>query len=350
MSVSEEQTPTPAGTEESGLTIPEELSLLPLRETVLFPVVVVPLAVSREHSVKLIDDAAVSGSRVIGTVAMKSPEIEKPGIDDVYRIGTAAVIHTMLKLPEGVRLIVQGLKRIEIVECLQTDPYLRVRVRVLADEIPSDPQAQMEIEALRRNVGTLFQKVVSLAPDLPDELSAIPQNVQEPHVLADLVAAHVRMPIQEKQALLETVDLRERLRRLAALLNRDLEILELQTKIQSQVHTELGKMQREYYLREQLKQIQKELGETDERMAEIEELRQKIEQAAMPEEARKEAERELDRLSKMPPQAAEYTVSRTYIDWLVSLPWNKNTPDNLDIAHARQVLDQDHYGLKDVKE
>ncbi|HHX41180.1 MAG TPA: endopeptidase La [Armatimonadetes bacterium] len=353
MDVNEGQTPTPTGGEESGVSIPEELSLLPLRDTVLFPVVVVPLAVSRESSVKLIDDAAVSGSRVIGTVAMKSPEIEKPTLDDVYRIGTAAVIHTMLKLPEGVRLIVQGLRRIEILECLQTEPYLRVRVRVLPEDTPEaelPPDAQMEMEALRRSVGALFQKVVSLSPDLPDELQAIPQNVQEAHVLADLICAHIRMPIQEKQELLEIIDVRERLRRLASLLNRDLEILELQTKIQSQVHTELGKMQRDYYLREQLKQIQKELGETDERTAEIEELRAKIEAAEMPEEARKEADRELDRLSKMPPQAAEYTVARTYIDWLVTLPWNTSTEDNLDMREVREVLDADHYGIEKVKE
>ncbi len=350
MEVTEEQAPAPAGGEDGAVNIPEELSLLPLRDTVLFPVVVVPLAVSRESSVKLIDDAAVSGSRVIGTVAMKSPETEKPSLDDVYRVGTAAVIHTMLKLPEGIRLIVQGLRRFEVLECLQTEPYLKVRVRVLPEELPTDPQALMEVEALRRNVGGLFQKVVSLSPDLPDELQAIPQNVQEAHVLADLVAAHVRMPIGEKQDLLETVDLRERLRKLAALLNRDLEILELQSKIQSQVHTELGKMQRDYYLREQLKQIQKELGETDERTAEIEELRQKIEEANLPEEARKEADRELDRLAKMPPQAAEYTVSRTYIDWLVALPWNISTEDNLDIRAVREVLDADHYGLDKVKE
>ena len=349
MDVTEEQSLSQPG-EESGITIPEELSLLPLRETVLFPVVVVPLAVSRESSVKLIDEAAVSGSRVIATVAMKSSDIEKPGMDDVFKVGTAAVIHTMLKLTEGVRLIVQGLKRIEITECLQTEPYLRVRVRVLPEEMPTDPEALMEIEALRRSIGVLFQKVVSLSPDLPDELQAIPQNVQEPNVLADLIAAHVRMPIEEKQQLLEMLDVRERLRRLTELLNRDLEILELQSKIQSQVHTELGKMQREYYLREQMKQIQKELGETDERTAEIEELRQKIEQSAMPEEARKEADRELDRLSKMPPQAAEYTVSRTYIDWLVALPWNSSTEDNLEIKEVRGVLDADHFGLDKVKE
>ncbi|MBI3945854.1 MAG: LON peptidase substrate-binding domain-containing protein, partial [Armatimonadetes bacterium] len=352
MDVSEdqEQVTTQTVGEESGITIPEEISVLPLRDTVLFPVVVVPLAVSRESSIKLIDDAAVSGSRVIGAVAMRSPEVEKPTLDDIYRVGTAAVIHTMLKLPEAVRLIVQGLRRIEITECIQTEPYLRVRVRVLPEEPVTDPGAQMEVEALRRSVGALFQKVVHLSPNLPDELEAIPQNVQEAHVLADLIAAHVHMPISEKQALLETIDLRERLRRLASLLNRDLEILELQSKIQSQVHTELGKMQREYFLREQLKQIQKELGETDERTAEIEELRQKIEQAGLPEEARKEAERELDRLSKMPPQAAEYTVSRTYIDWLTALPWNVSTEDNLDIKEVRAVLDADHYGLDKVKE
>ncbi|HEX2998711.1 MAG TPA: endopeptidase La, partial [Armatimonadota bacterium] len=280
----------------------------------------------------------------------KSPDIEKPTLDDVYRIGTAAVIHTMLKLPEGIRLIVQGLKRIEIVECLQTEPYLRVRARVLPEEMPVEQEEQMEVEALRRNVGNLFQKVVSLSPEMPDELQAIPQNVQEAHVLADLVAAHLHLPVDEKQALLEIVNVRERLMRLSTLLDRDLEILELQTKIQSQVHTELGKMQREYYLREQLKQIQKELGESDERTAELDELRGKIEEAKLPEEANKEAERELDRLSKMPPQAAEYTVSRTYIDWLVALPWHTGTEDNLDIKQVRAVLDADHFGLDKVKE
>ncbi|MEJ5250475.1 MAG: endopeptidase La, partial [Armatimonadota bacterium] len=332
------------------MEIPEILNLLPLRDTVVFPVLIVPIAVGRESSIKLIDDSVVGGNRIIGVVAMKDPTVENPTMDDVYRVGTAVVIRMMGKMPDGIRLIAQGISRIEILEAVQTQPYLRVRVRVVSEPTQISEEDSLEIEALRRNIASLFQKVVQLSPNLPDELEGIALNVTEPHVLTDLVAAHLPLSIADKQKVLETFDLKERMRLLLQMLAREAEVLELGSKLQSQVHSELSKTQREYYLREQLKAIQRELGEMDENAAQIEELRQKIAEAKMPPEAEKEALRELDRLSRIPSASPEYTVARTYIETMVALPWSISTEDNLDIAQVRQVLDEDHYGLEKVKE
>lgn len=338
------------GPADRGISIPEELSLLPIKDTVLFPMVMMPLIVQRESSMKLVDDAVVGETRVIALATLKDPNIESPQIDDIYRTGVAAAIYTMMRLPEHQRLIVQGLKRIRILECIQSEPYLRVRVEEVPDIVDWTEEESLEIEALRRNVGAAFQKVVSLSPNMPDELQAIPNNVTKPGVLADTIALHLPIPIPEKQELLETVSVRDRLKKLLAILMREVEVLELGSKIQSEVHSEMGKTQKEYYLREQLKAIQRELGEGDERTAEIEELRSRIRAAQMPEEAEKEALRELDRLSHMPPAAPEYTVARTFIETLVSLPWNVYTQDNLDIQQVRSILDEDHYGLTKIKE
>lgn len=330
--------------------IPGELSLLPLRDNVLFPAVVAPLTVSREGSIKLVDDAAVSNTRIIGVVTMRDPSVEQPTFENVYPVGVAAAIRMMVKMPDGVRLIVQGLSRIKIVEQLQEEPYLRARVEVLQDEAPDSEEERIELQALARTVASNFQRIVQMSPDLPDDLQAIPMNVSDSSSLADLVAAHMPISTEEKQQVLEEVRPRERLHRLAVFAARELNVLEVGSKIQSEVASEMGKMQREYYLREQIKAIQKELGEGDDRQAEVQELREKIEAAGMPEEARREAERELERLQRMPPAAAEYTVSRTYLDWLTSLPWNTATEDNLDIKRAREILDEDHYGLERVKD
>ena len=338
------------GAGERAIPIPEELSLLPIRDTVLFPLVVMPLIVSRESSMKLVDDAVVGDSRVIALATLKDPNVEAPQISDIHQFGVAAAIHTMLRLPEHQRLIVQGLKRIRIKECIQTEPYIRVKIEEMPDIRDWTEAENREIEALRRNVGVAFQKVVSLSPNLPDELQNIATNITRPAVLADTVALHLPIPIPEKQGLLETPGTSERLRKLLAILTREVDLLELGSKIQSQIHSEMGKTQREYYLREQMKAIQRELGESDERTAEIEELRAKISDADMPEEATKEALRELDRLGRMPPAAPEYTVARTFIDSLIGLPWNVYTEDNLDIPQVHNILDEDHYGLDKIKD
>lgn len=335
---------------ERRIVIPEELSLLPIKDTVLFPMVVMPLIVSRESSMKLVDDAVVSDTRIIALSSLIDSNVEAPKISDIYPVGVAAVIHTMLRLPEHQRLIVQGLKRIRIVECIQTDPYIRVKVEEMPDVVDWTEDETVEMEALRRNVGTAFQRVVSLSQNLPDELQSIVSSINKPGILADTIALHLPIEISEKQQLLETPGTKARLRKLLAILMREVDVLELGSKIQSQVHSEMGKTQREYYLREQLKAIQRELGESDDRTVEIDELKKKISEAKMPEEAEKEAVREIDRLSRMSPAAPEYTVSRTYIDWLVSIPWNTYTEDNLDIPEVHKILDEDHYGLEKIKD
>lgn len=328
----------------------EIYGLLPLNDSVLFPSVVMPLLVARESSVRLVDDAVVSEARTIALTTKKDMSVEKPDIDDLYDIGTTAVIHTMMRLPDGQRLIVQGLKRIKIVELLQQEPYLKVRVEELPDIVDWNQDQEMEMEALRRNVGDSFQKVISLSQSLPDELEKIMEAVTNPGILANTIAMHLPIPIEEKQELLATQGIRERLTKLLTILIRETQVLELGSKIQSQVHQELGKTQREYYLREQIKAIQRELGEGDERTVELEELTERIQASGMSVEAEKEAMRELDRLRRMPPAAPEYTVARTFIDWLVSLPWIVSTQDNLDIRQVRRTLDEDHYGLDKVKE
>jgi len=339
-----------AARDETRLAIPEELSLLPLRDTVLFPMVVSPLSAGRESSIKLIDDAVTSGNRVVAVAAMRNPEIEHPTLDDIYPIGTAVVIHTMMRLRDVVRLIVQGIQRIRIKEATQTEPYLKVKVEALPEKVEYTHEEATEIEALRRNAGNLFQRVVALSPNIPDEMQAMPTTITHPGLLADSIAANLLLPTAEKQQLLELIDVRERLSRLTAMLSREVEVLELGSRIQSQIQKEMTKTQREYYLREQLKAIQRELGEADERTMEVQELKEKIEAAKMPEEAYKVATRELDRLQRMPPAAPEYSVSRTYIDWLVALPWSISTEDNLEVPHVKRILDEDHYGLGKVKE
>jgi ATP-dependent Lon protease len=340
-----------AGGPERGAALgaPGELAVLPLRDTVLFPQSILPLAAGRPSSLALIEDAARNG-QLIGVFTQRDPTTEEPQRTDLYRTGTLAAIHKVLKQPDGtVRLVVQGLVRIGLVDVVQVRPYLKARVDQPAEM--SGPPGDLETEALVRNASTLFRQIVALSPLLPDELASVIQNVSEAGRLADVIAASLpALSTQVKQELLETTDVKARLARLAAALTKEAEVLELGSKIQSQVESEVGKSQREFYLREQLKAIQKELGQTDDRAQELEELRQKIEAAGMTEEARKESLRELDRLGKMPAAAAEYTVARTYLDWLVALPWSKETPDNLDIIQARTVLDEDHWGLETVKD
>jgi ATP-dependent Lon protease len=326
--------------------IPEQLPILPLRDTVVFPNIVTPLVVAREKSVRLINDV-IAGTRILGLVAQTNSEVEDPGLADIYKHGTAAIILRMLKFPDGsLRVLVQGLSRMTISQIELEAPYLVARIKTLDERFTEST----EIEALKRNVAIQFQKIVSLVPQLPDELQVVVANTSHPGKLADLVASNLNLSIEEKEGILEAIDIKTRLKKLTVFVNRELEVLEMGSKIQDKVQTELGKNQREYFLREQLKAIQKELGMGDERSMEIEELRGKIKEAKMSEEAEKEALRELDRLAKMQPGAAEYTVSRTYIDWMISLPWSKSTDDNLDIEEAQKVLDEDHYDLEKVKD
>ncbi len=327
-------------------TIPTELPILPLRDTVVFPNIVTPLVVAREKSVQLINDV-IAGHRILGLAAQRRPEVEDPGLEDIYEYGCAAIILRMLKFPDGsLRILVQGLSRIKLGAVVKTSPYLVTHVQTLTEEYVQTT----ELEALKRNVAMQFQKVVALIPQLPDELQVVVVNTTHPGKLADLIASNLNLSVEEKQFIQEAVDLKKRLKKLTVFVNRELEVLEMGSKIQDKVQTELGKNQREYFLREQLRAIQKELGMTDERSQEIEELRAKIKQANMSADAEKESLRELERLAKMQPGAAEYTVSRTFIDWMVALPWSQATVDNLNIQEAQRVLDEDHYDLIKVKE
>jgi len=328
------------------IKIPKEIPILPLRDTAIYPFMVSPLFVARPKSIQLIEDV-LNHDRVLGLVAQKKAEIEDPKPSDLFDYGTAATILKMLKLPDGsMRILVQGMSRIQIVDYLQMNPYFKARVRPLQDVI----EESLELEALAKNVTIQFQKIVSLVPHLPDELQIAVMNIHHLGKLADLVASNLNLSLEEKQEILELIDVKRRLEKLTVFINRELEVLEIGNKIQSKVQSELSKNQREYFLRQQLEAIKKELGEEDERTMEIKELREKIKKAKMPKEAEKEAMRELDRLAKMPPGAAEYTVARTYLDWLIAIPWAKSTRDNLDIAKARKVLDEDHYDLEKIKE
>ena len=326
--------------------ISEELSILPLKGTVVFPSLIIPLVITDQRYAKLIDDTLMGG-KVIGLFAQKDPELENPGPNDIHKIGTAGTILKMLRFPDGsVRFLVQGLTRIKIKRFIKEDPFLTARVEPLEDLI----EESVEMEALNRTILELLKRVVNLAPYLPDDLQISALNTEDPGKLSDLISSNLNITLAQKQDLLETLEVKDRLKKLTLYLNKEVEVLELSRKIQSQAATEMGKMQRDYILREQLKAIQKELGESDERTQEVEEFKKKIEEAKMPQEAREAALKELDRLSKMNPAAAEYTVSRTYLDWLVNLPWSSGTQDNLDIKEAKRVLDEDHYDLEKVKE
>ncbi len=357
-----EETPAPfepelLGTEIPSLTdeddkplqVPSELNLLPLRDSVIYPMLIAPLSVGREASVQLIDDSVVGNNRIIGVVAQRNASLDSPGFDDVYDIGCAVIIRTLVKMPDATRLIVQGVSRFRIVERLQEQPYLKARIEVLDDE-EIDEGHKEEAEALRRSVAAMFDQAIRLTPHLPDELRALTQAVQETNVMADLVAAHMSLGVEDKQQVLETLNVMDRLRILLDVLSREVRVLELTSKVQSEVNTELSRSQREYYLREQLKAIQRELGESDDRAEELDELAEKIAEAGLSDEAAREVHREFDRLRRMSPGAPEYTVARTYIDWVVSLPWEQSTEDNLELVTVKQVLDDDHYGLEKIKE
>ena len=332
---------------DEAIEVPPELPVLPLKETVVFPQSMAPLSIGQERSIRLID-AVAAGERLLALVAAEDAKGE-PGFDDLYEIGTAALVHKLIRIPDGtLRIIVEGLRRIRIEERLQEEPYLVARVTEIADVV--NDKRSREIKALTRNVQGLFARIIGFLPYLPEELQIAAANVEEPSALCHMIASTVRMSTEERQALLEEVDVEARLRRVSAILSRELEVVELGSKIQSQVESEMEKGQREFILRQQLKAIREELGEGDDEQAEINELRERIAETPLSEDARKAADRELARLEKLPPASAEYGVIRTYLDWILSLPWGKTTPDNLDLERARAVLDEDHYDLEKVKE
>jgi ATP-dependent Lon protease len=333
--------------EEPGLVIPDELPILPLRGLVVFPQMTIPLTVGQPRSIRLIDET-MAGNRLVGLFASKDPELDTPGPDEIHRVGTLAAIHRLFRAPDGtIRLLVQGLMRIGLEEFTALEPYLKARVSAL----PESAEMTLEVEAMTRNIVDQFTRLADLVPNIPGELITSTLNVDDPLQLVYSVATYIRrIDVEEAQSLLELPSIEDKMRRLISVLSKELEVLELGRKIQQDAQSEMEKTQREYYLREQLKAIQRELGEADEQAVEIEEFRRKIAEAGLPEEAEKEARRELDRLARLPIAAAEYGVIRTYLDWLVNLPWNKRSEDKLDIANARKILDEDHYGLQDIKE
>ncbi|MEI7845868.1 MAG: endopeptidase La [Chloroflexota bacterium] len=338
------------GNQQVATDIPEEtpeiVPILPLRGVIVFPLTAVPLTIGQPRSIKLVDDV-VAGTRFIGLVAAKDPNIETPGAEDLYSIGTLATIHRLLRAPDGtIRLLVQGVERFKVMEITQTEPYLMARI----ERLPETIESGIEIDALARNARDQFTTIAELIPSFPRELISSITGIEDPLQTVYSIINFQRIELDEAQKLLEIDSVTEKLRRLINFLVRETEVLQLGQKIQNEARSEIDKVQREYFLREQLKAIQKELGEHDEQAVEVEELRVKIEAAKMPEEALKQAKRELERLSHLPTAAAEYGVIRTYLDWLTTLPWSVSTTDNLDIAHARQVLDTDHFGLSDIKE
>ena len=326
--------------------LPEAMPVLPLRDTVAYPDTLAPLGVGQDRSIKLVDDV-LAGNRMLVMVASRDPEEDTPSPDQLHDVGVVGVVTRMLKVPDGtIRILVQGSQRVKLDDYVTEKPYLVARITELPDIVEESP----ELEALTRNVQKTFSDIIEQIPYLPEELQLAVTNIDEPSALSHLIAGALRISTEEKQLLLEEVDVARRLRMLSEILARELEVIQLGSQIQSEVQSSIDKGQREYFLREQLKAIQTELGEEDEQAAEINELRERIEAAQLPEHAHQAAERELSRLEKLPPAAAEHGVIRTYLEWLVELPWSRRTEDNLNIEHAREVLDTDHYDMELIKD
>src|SRR5947209_7620351 len=331
------------------IVVPPELAVLPVRDTVLFPGGVLPLTVGRESSLALL--SSLQGEdRLLAVVAQLDPRVEDPTEVDLHRVGTMAKLHKTVKMPNGNLVVfVEGLERIRITSVVTLKPFLSANVEAVANLIGI---RDTELSALERNARELFRDVVARSPQLSDDLQTVALNIEDPVRLADFIAANLpSLTTLLRQELLETADVRRRLETLVRELSKEIEVLDLRNKIQEQVQEQVGQSQREYLLREQMKAIQKELGESDDGQAEIDELREKLEQSGMSAEAKKECERELKRLAKMTPASAEYMVSRTYLEWMTSLPWTKSSGSaEIDIAKARDILDEDHYDLQKVKE
>ncbi len=327
--------------------VPSELPILPLRGLVVYPETAVPLTIGQPRSIRLVDDVIAQDTRLIGLVASRDPDLEAPNPEDLFPVGTVAMVHRMFRAPDGtIRLLVQGLHRFKVGEFTALEPYLKAQVHLS----PETAEDNIEIDALARNARELFERIAEMVPSIPRELVESITALEDPRQTVYTIANFQRIELADAQVLLEIDSVSEKLVKLVSLLVHEVEMLEIGQRVQNKARSEIEKVQREYFLREQLKAIQRELGESDEQTAEVDEFRQKIDEAGMPEEAEKQARRELDRLSRLPSAAAEYGVIRTYLDWLVSLPWSEITEDNLDILHAREVLDEDHYGLDDVKE
>ena len=325
--------------------LPNEVGVLPLRDTVTFPDMLVPLNIGQPRSVELINEV-LRGDRTIAMVAGRRPQVETPSPEDLYTVGVLGVVARMIRVPDGtLRVLIQGSQRIRIERWMKTEPYLVAEIAELPDVVDQTP----ELTALMRNVQHTFTDIIEQVPYLPEELQVMVANVDDPSVLAHLIAGALRIPSEEKQALLEEADVAKRLRRLSEILARELEVVAIGSKIQSQVQSELDKGQREYFLRQQLKAIKEELGETDEIQAEINELREQLDAIELPEVAGKQVDRELARLERLQPAMAEYGVIRAYLEWIAALPWDKQTEDNLDLEHARGILDEDHYDIEQVK-
>src|ERR1700720_5011273 len=328
--------------EETGI-----LPILPVRDTVLFPHAVLPLTVGRESSVQLIN--SLGEDKTIVVVAQREARVDAPQASDLYTVGSLAVVHKVVKMPnQSLFVFAEGLERVRLVEFTQLTPFMHARVETVPESIP--PKSS-EVEALQRNVLTLFQQIVAGSPTLSDELQTVAINIEEPGRLVDFVASSLPfLSTKDKQEILETPDVSRRLQAINHHLAKELEVQQLRNKIQNEVQDQVQQSQREYYLREQMKAIQKELGEQDETQRDVDELRQKIEAAGMPEEVKKEATKELSRLSRMSPMAADYSLTRNYVEWLAVLPWAKSTGGEVDIAKAKEILDLDHYDLKRVKD
>jgi ATP-dependent Lon protease len=328
------------------IALPGELPVLPLRESVTYPDTLTPLAIGQERSVRLVNDVLV-GNRMLVMVASREPEAEAPSPDQLYDIGVAGMVARMLKVPDGsLRILVQGGQRVRVEEWTSEEPYLAARVSELPDVVREGP----ELTALMRNVQQTFSRIIEEVPYLPEELQMAVANLDDPSALSHLIAGALRIKTEERQALLEEVDVEKRLRRLSEILARELDIVAIGSRIQSQVNAEMEKGQREWVLRQQLKAIQDELGEQDPAEAEVDELRSTLQELELPENVRTQVDRELSRLEKIPQAAAEHGVIRTYLEWMASLPWGKGTEDNLDLEHARRVLDEDHYDIEKVKD
>jgi ATP-dependent Lon protease len=335
-----------SATAEVRSNMPDALPVLPLRDSVPFPEALMPLAIGQERSIKLVNDV-LAGARMLVMVASRESEDEEPRPDDLYRVGVAGVVARMLKVPDGsLRILVHGAQRVVLDDFIATDPYLIARIEEAPDVVVPSP----ELEALHRNVQATFSRIIEEVPYLPEELQIAVANLDDASELAHMIAGALRLKTEEKQALLEERDVTKRLRMLSELLAREAELAEIGTRIQSQVQSEMDRGQREWFLRQQMKAIQDELGEGDELQAEATELRERLEAAELPDYAWKQAERELQRFERLPAQSAEHGVIRTYLEWVADLPWSKATEEALDLAEARKVLDRDHYDMESVKE
>ncbi len=338
----------PGGAQEVQVSgaLPAGLPILPLKDTVAFPNTLTPLAIGQERSIKLVNDV-LGGDRMLAMVASRNPDVDSPGPDDLYNVGVAGVVARMLKVPDGtLRILVQGTQRVRIVNYVGTEPYLVAKI----EELPDIHEPSPELEALKRNVQSTFTQIIEQVPYLPEELQIAVANVEDPAELGYMIAGALRIGTEEKQELLEERDIAKRLRKLSELLAREAELISIGTRIQTQVQSEMEKGQREYFLRQQLKAIQEELGEVDEQQAEVNELREQLEKADVPEDVMKAAERELQRFERLPPQSAEHGVIRSYLEWIIEMPWSKSTEDKLDLKAARKQLDKDHYDIDRIKE